>query len=41
MLDIMIVFVLGSVSLVSLALAAWILEPVRRWREWQSGYRAK
>jgi hypothetical protein len=27
--------VFGAVAVVSLALSAWILEPLRRWREWR------
>ncbi len=41
MLDVMIVFVLGTVAVLSLALAAWILEPMRRWREWRGKTRTR
>ena len=35
--DLLAVVVFGVVAALSLALAVWILEPVRRWREWRGG----
>lgn len=39
MIDVMIIFVMGSLSLICLAIGAWILEPIARWRRWRSNTR--
>jgi hypothetical protein len=35
--DLLAIVVFGVVAAFSLVLAVWILEPVRRWREWRGG----
>lgn len=36
MVDVMIIFVMGSLSLICLGIGGWILEPITRWRRWRS-----
>ena len=39
--DVMFIFVFGLMAGICLAFAAWILEPISRWRNWRSRSRAR